>query len=333
MNNLNNKIFLTGIKPTGRMHIGNYMSAIKPIIELSQNHKSFVFIADLHALNSVFDPILIKEYTEKLVATIISLGLNLNNAILFKQSDILEVTYLSQILMNVTPKGLLNRAHAYKNLTEKNINNGQDLDNGINMGLYTYPVLMAADILLYDADYIPVGFDQTQHIEFTRDIAGYFNKIYDNIFKMPQAFKEDLVISGIDGRKMSKSYNNTLPLFEENDKELYKQIMKIKTDSKTKEEPKNPEESIIFNIYKIFATDEEITLFKNRFLNGGLGYGEAKQVLFSKIQEYFKEYRVKYDFLMNNKNEIYKVLKDGATKAQAVAINTINKVKKAVFNI
>ena len=247
------KIVLTGIKPTGTPHIGNYIGALKPLIDLSQNHKTIMFIADLHALNAEKDAKAIKQHTYEIAALMIVMGLNLENTAFFRQSDIDEIYKMSNFLMNVTPKGLMNRAHSYKAMIEKNTEAGIDVDAGVNMGLYTYPVLMAADILLYNSDIVPVGKDQKQHVEFARDIAGYFNNTYGKTFKLPTpVIGEDTgILPGLDGRKMSKSYDNTIPLFAPSN-ELKKKIMRIITDSKTPEEPKNPDESTIFQIYKCF---------------------------------------------------------------------------------
>lgn len=328
------KIVLTGIKPTGTPHIGNYIGALKPLIKLSQNHKTVMFIADLHALNSIHDAKTIKQHTYEIAALMIAAGLNLENTILFRQSDIDEVYKLTEFLMNVTPKGLMNRAHSYKAMIEKNTDAGIDIDSGVNMGLYTYPVLMAADILLYNSDIVPVGKDQKQHVEFARDIAGYFNNIYGETFKLPEpVIGEDCgLIPGLDGRKMSKSYDNTIPLFAPSN-ELKKKVMRIITDSKTPEESKNPDESTIFQMYKHFANDDEIAALRKRFLDGGMGYGEAKTILFEKMDSVLKEPREKYEHLMANTDEIDAVLNTGAERARRVASKTLAKVKKKMLGI
>ena len=281
---MTDKIVLTGIKPTGMPHLGNYVGALKPLIAQSQTNKTFMFIADLHALNTIHDAKQIKQHTREIAALLVALGLNLDNAILFRQSDIDEVYQLNTLLMNVTPKGLMNRAHSYKAAMDKNTANGADVDAGVNMGLYTYPILMSADILLYNSDIVPVGADQKQHVEFARDIAGHFNTIYGETFKMPEPVigRETGLIPGLDGRKMSKSYDNIIPLFAP-EKELKKKIMRIITDSKTPEESKNPDESTIFQLYRHFATDEQIAEFAEMFRRGGMGYGSAKTILFDKI--------------------------------------------------
>ncbi len=329
---MSDKIVLTGIKPTGTPHLGNYVGALKPLIEQSRSQKTFVFIADLHALNTIHDAAQIKQHTYEIAALLISLGLDLNNAVLFRQSDIDEIYQLNTLLMNVTPKGLMNRAHSYKATMDKNIAAGNDVDAGVNMGLYTYPVLMSADILLYNSDVVPVGADQKQHVEFARDIAGYFNHTYGNTFKLPEPVigRETGLIPGLDGRKMSKSYDNTIPVFEQENK-LKKKIMRIITDSKTPEEAKNPDESTIFQLYKHFADEQEIAEFADMFRRGGMGYGTAKTILFEKINSVLAEPRAEYERLMANTAEIDKILAQGASRAHQVAQETMARVKKAML--
>jgi tryptophanyl-tRNA synthetase len=326
------KIVLTGIKPTGTPHIGNYIGALKPLIEQSQTQKTFMFIADLHALNSIHNAAQIKQHTYEIAALLISLGLNLDNAVLFRQSDIDEIYQLNTLLMNVTPKGLMNRAHSYKAAMDRNTANGEDIDAGINMGLYTYPILMSADILLYNSDIVPVGSDQKQHVEFARDIAGYFNKIYGETFKLPTPVigQDTGLIPGLDGRKMSKSYDNTIPLMAP-EKELKKKIMRIITDSKTPEDVKNPDESTIYQLYKHFATDAEIAEFAEMFRRGGMGYGTAKTILFDKVNSVLSDARTEYERLMANTNEIEQILQNGAMRARPVAAETLHRVKKAIL--
>lgn len=312
--------------------MGNYIGALKPLIEMSQNHKTFMFIADLHALNSVHDAKEIKQHTYEIAALMIAMGLNLENTVLFRQSDIDEIYKLSNFLMNVTPKGLMNRAHSYKAYVEKNNEIGADADAGVNMGLYTYPVLMAADILLYNSDIVPVGKDQKQHVEFARDIAGYFNNTYGETFKLPEPIigSDAGLIPGLDGRKMSKSYDNTIPLFAPSG-ELKKKIMRIITDSKTPDEPKNPDESTIFQLYKFFADENEIAELREKFVAGGMGYGTAKTILFEKVDSVLATPRAEYERLMANPSEIDAILANGAERARAVASKTIAKVKKKML--
>ncbi len=329
---MSEKVVLTGIKPTGMPHLGNYVGALKPLIEQSKTQKTFMFIADLHALNTIHDAAQIKQHTYEIAALMVALGLDLNNAILFRQSDISEIYHLNTLLTNVTPKGLMNRAHSYKAAMDKNIAIGADVDAGINMGLYTYPILMTADILLYNSDIVPVGADQKQHVEFARDIAGYFNKIYGDTFKMPEPVigAETGLIPGLDGRKMSKSYDNIIPLFAP-EKDLKKKIMRIITDSKLPEDKKDPDESTIYQLYKHFATDAEVAEFAEMFRRGGMGYGVAKTILFEKINSVLAEPRAKYEYLMSNTAEIDAILADGAKRAGAVARETLARVKKAML--
>ena len=326
------KIVLTGIKPTGTPHLGNYVGALKPLIEQSQTQKTFMFIADLHALNLIHDAKLIRQYTHEITALLVALGLNLDNAVLFRQSDIDEIYQLNTLLMNITPKGLMNRAHSYKAAMDRNIAAGEDVDSGVNMGLYTYPILMTADILLYNSDIVPVGADQKQHVEFARDIAGYFNKTYGETFKLPTPVigRDTGIIPGLDGRKMSKSNDNTIPLMAP-EKELKKKIMRNITDSKTPEESKNPDESTIYQLYKHFASESEIAEFAEMFHAGGMGYGTAKTILFDKVNSVLSGPRAEYERLMSNPDEIEKILQDGASRAKPVATETLVRVKRAML--
>lgn len=329
---MKDEIVLTGIKPTGIPHLGNYIGALKPLIEQSKDHKTYIFIADLHALNTIKDPKIIKQHTYEIAALMIALGLDLNNAVLFRQSDITEVYQLATMLMNVTPKGLMNRAHSYKAAVDKNIEANQDADAGINMGLYTYPILMTADILLYETDVVPVGADQKQHVEFARDIAEYFNRTYGKTFKLPEpVIGEDTgLVPGLDGRKMSKSYDNTIPLFA-SESELKKKIMRIITDSKLPEEPKDPDESTIFQLYKNFANQQEIEELREKFLVGGMGYGTAKTILFEKINSVLSKPRAEYERLLANPSEIDAILEEGANRARTVASKVFGRVRKAML--
>ena len=329
---MSEQIVLTGIKPTGTPHMGNYVGALHPLIEMAKTQKTFVFIADLHALNIIHDPNQIRQHTYEIAAILLALGLNLENATLFRQSDIVQVSQLSTMLMNVTPKGLMNRAHSYKAAVEKNMASGADVDAGVNMGLYTYPILMAADILLYNTDVVPVGADQKQHVEFARDIAGYFNHTYGEIFKLPEpVISADAgIIPGLDGRKMSKSYDNIIPLFAP-ESELKKKIMRIITDSKLPDEPKNPDESTIFQLYRQFANADEIADMRARFERGGMGYGDAKRILFEKINSVLSAPRAEYERLMSNTSELDNVLASGAARARAVAEKTYERVHRAML--
>ena len=329
---MSEQIVLTGIKPTGTPHLGNYVGALKPLVEMAKTNKTFVFIADLHALNIIHDPKQIKQHTYEIAAILMALGLNLDNATLFRQSDIVQVSQLSTMLMNITPKGLMNRAHSYKAAVDKNIAAGVDTDAGINMGLYTYPILMAADILLYESDVVPVGADQKQHVEFARDIAGYFNHVYGDTFKLPEPIigEDTGIIPGLDGRKMSKSYDNVIPLFAPAS-QLKKKIMRIITDSKLPSEPKNPDDSTIFQLYRHFASPDEIAALHTRFEQGGMGYGDAKQILFDKVNDVLSGPRSEYERLMSTPSEIDTILADGASRARVVAERTYNRVSRAML--
>jgi len=326
------EVILTGIKPTGDLHIGNYLGAMQQMIDFSKTRETFAFLADTHTLNFLQDARQVYDNTIKATAAYIAMGLDMEKTILFRQSDVPEVLELSTLLMNVTPKGLMNRAHSYKDKVAKNEADGRDKDDGVNMGLYTYPVLMAADILIYDSTIVPIGADQKQHVEFARDIAGYFNNVYGEMFVMPEPLiKEDVgLIKGTDGRKMSKSYGNTLPLFGD-ESELRKKIMGIVTDSASPEDKKNPDESTIFYYYKYFATADEITAFRAKFENGGTGYGDLKKELFEKINSFLTAPREIYNDLMANPEKIEKILADGAVRARPTAAAKLAAVKKAML--
>lgn len=329
---MSEKIVLTGIKPTGMPHFGNYVGALKPLIEMAREHRTFMFVADLHALNTVHDANVICDNTRAIAAIMMALGLDLNNAVLFRQSDVPQVYQLATLLMNVTPKGLMNRAHSYKAAVDKNTAAGLDADAGVNMGLYTYPILMAADILLYGADIVPVGADQKQHVEFARDIAGYFNNTYGNVFKMPEPVigRDTGIIPGLDGRKMSKSYDNTIPLFA-TDAEWKKKIMRIITDSKLPDAPKDADTSTIFQLYKHFADAPAVGALRERFAAGGMGYGDAKKILLDAVISSMGAARDEYFRLMANPAEIDLVLRNGAHVARNVAEITFARVRRAML--
>lgn len=328
------KTILTGIKPTGNPHFGNFAGMIRPMIDLvnskEEDDKILLFIANHHALNGLQDRKLLKEYTYDLVASLVALGLDPKKVVLFKQSDIYQVFELTSILMNYTPKGLMNRAHAYKASIDKNREAGkEDVDAGINMGLYTYPVLMAADILVYGSNIVPVGKDQIQHVEIARDLAGSFNHLHTETLVLPNyKVQKDLeAIPGLDGRKMSKSYGNTIPLFAE-ENQLKKAIMRIVTDSKTPEEKKDPEGNTIYELYKLFATEEQVQEFGDKFRAGGLGYGDAKKELFDVANAYLSGPRERYKELLSNTKELDAILEEGARNAGYMAEKTMRKVRK-----
>ncbi len=326
------KRILTGIKPTGYAHIGNYFGAIMPSINLSNDKENdcYYFIADYHALTTLDNKELLKEYTYYLAATWLACGLDPNKVVFFRQSDVPEVFELNWILNNVTPKGLMNRAHAYKAVVEKNQENGVDIDSGVNMGLYNYPILMAADILLYKTNIVPIGLDQKQHIEITRDIATYFNNKYSTkTLILPEEIltKNAYTIVGLDGRKMSKSYNNYIRLFG-TENELKKGINRIITDSKLPGEPKDLD-CTVNKLYKVFATESEQAEFDEKLKNG-LSWGEAKKELFNVVNRQLEPMREKFDYYMNNKDIIDQILKDGAKKARVVAKETLREVRELI---
>lgn len=315
------KTLLSGIKPTGRPHLGNYLGMLKPGLDLAHNedYKSFLFIADYHALNFVQDQALMRELILEVALTYLALGLDPNKTFFYRQSDIPEIFELALTLQCVCPKGFMNRAHAYKAIVDKNKAEGRDEDDGVNMGLFNYPVLMAADILMFNADYVPVGQDQLQHLEYTRDLAIKFNHIFGKTFKIPEAvIKEDVaVLPGLDGRKMSKSYGNTIPLFE-TDNKVKKIINSIKTDCKGADEPKETEGNLIFMIYKELASPEETALFEQDF-KAGISYGEAKKKLYEKFIEFFAKPRAIYEDLKAHPDTVFDILAEGAKKVRPIA--------------
>ncbi len=325
------QITLTGIKPTGQPHIGNYLGMIKPALELAKDYQALYFIADYHALTTVKDKDQLKELTYQVAATWLALGLNPDEVIFYRQSDIPEVFELSWALACFTAKGLLNRAHAYKAIVDDNIAAGREEDKNINIGLFTYPVLMAADILLFGTHVVPVGLDQQQHLEITRDVALIFNNTYGNILTIPEAVirEEVMTIPGIDGRKMSKSYNNVIPIFA-SPNQVLKPVKRIVTDSKRPEDPKDPEECHIFAIYRHFADVDAVEAKRELYLKGGLAYGAMKQELFELLESNFADKRDRYNTLMENTDELDKILERGAEKARAIAAPIMAKVRKAV---
>ena len=322
-------IALTGIKPTGTPHIGNYFGAIKPAIELTKEYDARYFIADYHALNSIKDPKKINEMTYEVAATWLACGLDPEKALVYRQSQVPQTFDLSAILLAFTSKGLMNRAHAYKAMVQTNKELNKDLDDGVNMGLFTYPVLMAADILLFDSDVVPVGKDQAQHLEMTIDIAQSINHIYHKeVLTIPKPLIRESThtVIGMDGRKMSKSYNNTIPLFLPT-KKLRKLIMKIVTNSQTVEEVKNPDECSVFTLYKLFTTEQKQNMLREKYLAGGMGWGQAKLELFEVMDEMVSPMREKYNDLMANKDFIDNILNEGSKKAREIAAKKIEYVK------
>ena len=326
-----NKISLTGIKPTGTPHIGNYFGAIKPAIEMSNSEgiDSFYFIADYHALNFIKKKEELVEFTKEIACTWLACGLDPNKIVFYKQSQVPEVTELNWLLCNVTSKGLMNRAHAYKALVEKSVEAGDDPDARVNMGLFNYPILMAADILLFNTKYVPVGLDQKQHVEMARDIAKAFNKRYGNTFVIPTEIIQESVatITGIDGRKMSKSYGNQIPLFC-TEQELKKLISGIKTDSSLPTEPKSTD-CAVFSLYKLFATKEELDSMAERFAKG-ISWADAKAELFAVANKYLTPMRDKYNYYMSHYEEVEKMLNEGAQKARVIAKENLLRARAAI---
>lgn len=324
-------ISLTGIKPTGNPHIGNYFGMYKPAIALTEKYLGLYFVADLHALTSTPERKELQQMIYEVAAGWLALGLDPDNSVFFRQSDIPEIPECAWMLSCLTSKGLMNRAHAYKASVDKNLEAERDPDDGINMGLYNYPVLMAADILLYGSDVVPVGLDQKQHIEIARDIAENFNRVYGKTLKLPEGlYTKDLQdVPGIDGRKMSKSYGNTIPIFAD-EKSLRKQVMRIVTDSRTPEEPKNPVGDNLFQIFRLFASPERTEEVRQHYLAGGLGYGTLKQELAETILAYFGSARQKFNDYMQDTAALDAILARGAVKARDIAVPVLKQMRKAV---
>ncbi len=320
------KILVSGIKPTGTLHIANYFGAMRQNIDLGNrdDHESYIFIADYHALTSVKNGQLLRKQIFDLACAYLALGLDCKKVTFFKQSDIPEHTELCVILNNVVTMPYLMRAHAFKDHEAKN--------KEVNVGLFDYPVLMAADILMYRADIVPVGQDQKQHVEYARDIVGFFNRAWDtSLFKEPaELIIEDVaIVPGIDGRKMSKSYNNIVPLFG-TDEEIRKSVMSIVTDSARPEDKKNPDENNIYNIHKLFLNKEEDEILRKKFEDGGYGYRDAKEACALTIINFIFPKREKYDYYQTHPEEVLAVLEDGKRKAGDKAKFTMSEVKKLV---
>jgi tryptophanyl-tRNA synthetase len=314
---------LSGIQPTGRFHLGNYFGAIRQYIELQHHEQAFYFIADLHALTTIRNPDELRLYTEEAALDLLALGLDPAQATLFRQSDIPEVTELTWLLMTVTQMSLLEKCHAYKDKRDKGI--------PADAGLFTYPVLMAADILLYDSTLVPVGQDQVQHLEVTRDLAGRFNHIFQQeVFTLPEGHVLDATakVPGTDGEKMSKSYGNTIEIFEP-PKKLRKKFMSIKTDSTPVEAPKDPEQCSVFALYRLFVEEQEQAALAERYRAGGMGYGEAKQLLYEQAMDYFAAARERRQELENDRSQVEEILRAGAEKARAKAQEVLHRARAA----
>ncbi|MGB6082789.1 tryptophan--tRNA ligase [Moheibacter sp.] len=313
---------LTGVQATGTPHLGNILGAISPAIQManSSDDKSFIFIADLHALTQIKDPEILKQNTYEVAACWLSLGLDTEKAIFYRQSDVPQVSELMWYLLNYFPFQRLTLAHSFKDK--------QDYLSDVNAGLFTYPILMAADILLYDAELVPVGKDQLQHLEITRDVAERFNHQMGETFVLPQAkiSEEVMIVPGTDGNKMSKSRNNFLNIFLP-EKELKKQVMSIQTDSTPLEEPKNPDTDNVFALYKLVATPEQTEEMRQNYLNGGYGYGHAKNALLEVLLDNYATARAKFNELLNDKSSLDAYLDNGAIRASVVADEVLRRVR------
>lgn len=323
---------LTGITTTGTPHLGNYVGAIRPAITASRDtsFESFFFLADYHALIKCQDPDHVAQSSREIAATWLALGLDTDQAVFYRQSDIPEVPELTWILTCNTAKGLMNRAHAYKAAVQDNEAAGEDPDFGITMGLFNYPILMAADILMFNANRVPVGRDQIQHLEMARDIAQRFNHTYTELFTLPEAVVDDsvAVLQGLDGRKMSKSYGNTIPLFLP-EKQLKKHINKIKTNLLEPGEPKDPDDSTVFQVWSAFASPEETARMRAEFENG-IAWGEAKKQLFELVNDELAAAREEYNRLLADPAYIESVLVSGAQKARTFSAPLLARVREAV---
>ena len=324
--------YLTGITTTGTPHLGNYVGAIRPAIEASkdENIESFYFLADYHAIIKCQDPQAIGQSTREIAATWLALGLDADNSVFYRQSDVPEIPELSWVLTCMTAKGLMNRAHAYKGAVQENLSiEGTDPDKGINMGLFSYPILMAADILIFGGQKIPVGKDQIQHVEMARDIAARFNHHFGETFVLPEAVVgEGAVLKGLDGRKMSKSYGNTIALFD-TPKKLQKSINKIKTNLLEPGEPKEVDDSTLFEIWQAFANDEQQQYMREQFATG-IAWGQAKKELHALIDGEICEARERYMHYMDNSDELEAILLAGAEKARSHSRPLLKKVRERI---
>ena len=325
------KRILTGITPSGYPHLGNYIGAIKPSLELlDEKCESFLFIADLHAVIKVSDPKKLEELSNAIAMAWLASGLDPNKTNFYRQSDVPEITELAWLLSCIAEKGLLNRAHAYKAAVDQNNESGKkEMDEGISLGLFSYPLLMASDILTPNATHVPVGKDQQQHLEITRDIAEKFNNKYGHFFNVPEAvIQDEKTVLGTDGRKMSKSYNNIIPLLS-TEKELRKSVMKIVTNSQEPGEKKEWQDNTLFSIYSSFATEEKQKEMKNLF-EDGIGWGDAKQIVFEDLDVMLLPIRENFNEYINNKKYIEEILKSGAEKVRAQTVPILKEVKKLV---
>jgi tryptophanyl-tRNA synthetase len=314
---------LSGIQPSGVLHIGNYFGMMRPAIALQTEGEALYFIADYHALTSLRDPEALRANIRRVALDFLACGLDPERATLFRHSDVPQVTELAWILSTVAPMGLFERAHSYKDKLARGV--------AATVGLFNYPVLMAADILIYDSDIVPVGKDQKQHIEMTRDLAVKMNETFGQIFKLPEPRIQPATetVPGIDGQKMSKTYGNNIDIFGD-EKQMRKRVMSIVTDSTPVDAPKGPASSTIFKLYSLVASKNEIAEMRERFLKGGTGYGDFKKQLFEKLWEYFAPMRQRREEILSEKTYIDDVLARGAARANEIADQVMERVRKAV---
>jgi len=317
------KTLVSGIKSTGTLHIGNYFGAMRQFVDLQNTYQPFVFIADLHSLTTLHNKEELQKSSFDLACAYMAIGLDSQELALFKQSDVPEVTELAWMFNCITSVPYLERAHAFKDAVARNAE--------INVGVFDYPILMAADILMYDADVVPVGKDQKQHIEIARDIALKFNNLFGDTFSLPEPLilKETEIVIGTDGQKMSKSHNNIIPLFGTSD-EIRKAVMSITTDSKNLGEKLDAESDLVFSLHRLVSTEEELSDLKERYESGSIGYGESKTLLLEKLLEYFKDAHARYRELQKNPNIVYTALAQGKELAGAKAKEKMNHVRCAV---
>jgi tryptophanyl-tRNA synthetase len=325
------QVSITGIKPTGTPHLGNYLGTIRPALSLAERSEAFCFVADYHAMTTIRDADLLRSQTLEVAATWLALGDDSHRSVLYRQSDVPEVCELVWILSCVTPKGLLNRAHAYKAAVQDNREVGRDDDAGVSVGLFDYPLLMAADILIHRAAVVPVGLDQQQHVEIARDIAQAFNAQFGDVFVIPEAIIDDAVmmITGTDGRKMSKSYGNVVPILSPS-VDLRRAVMSIVTDSRAPEEPKDPDGCNVFNLYRHVAPAADVDELAGHYRAGDMGYREAKDRLFDALEHAFRAPRARYEALVRDPGAVELVLAQGAARARARARPTLSAARAAV---
>ena len=318
-----NKRILSGIQPSGTLHLGNYFGMMKPAIDMQAHNDCFYFIADYHAMTQLPDPEALRDRVWNVAVDFLACGLDPGRTTFFRQSDVPEVTELTWILSCLTPLGILERCHSYKDKITRGLKP--------NHGLFSYPVLMASDILIYDSQVVPVGRDQKQHVEVTRDLAMRFNNQYEETFVIPDSMIRENVaaVPGTDGQKMSKSYGNTIDIFGP-EKQMRQKIMRIVTDSKPVEAPKDPDSCNVFKLYCLFADEHEAEGLRERYREGGMGYGEAKQMLYDKYVDYFRAARARRGELLENPDAVETTLQDGAAKAREVAREKLDNVKRVI---